>query len=796
MGVPGSADLMVLATAAQATSGYQIERSLRFRAGQWLDLSATGSGGGDTLTVSYWVKLGDTELYAGGGQQAFVIGTTLGNNPQGAICAASLASDQNRAFWSNGIGISGIAHKTNAAMRDKSAWYHHVWRFPGNNTGPTIYINGVQQSLAQSNAGGPGASLNANNHPRAIGALYYQHYNPFDGYLAEFHYCDGQSLPPTEFGEFNDDGVWVPIEVNLTTAQYGGNGFYLPFDPSASNGIGHDHSGQGNHFTASGFTTSGTGSLLDVTDDTPTNNTPTINPLIKDGNKATFTEASQRIAAPNGSGFQFATVPLPKSGKWYFEYEQISGTGGYGVGLFNSNGGGVPGYNYTGIQYRPDGTVYLNGSLVRNVSWGGSYVGLEVDMDTYKVEAFIGGSSFGGQYQLTTGLEYLIYVAAGGGGQTQNNRMNFGQRPFSRTPTSGYEPLRTANLPAPDITNPGDHFNVVKYTGNGGNQSITGVGFQPDFVWIKLLSQATNHVLQDVVRGTYRYLNSNTYQSENTNSQINFFRSFDSDGFTVAYTASNGYAYWETNLNGNSYVAYCWKAGGAASTNTAGTISAQVSANPTAGFSIVKFTGNGSSGQSVGHGLGVAPSLILQKSTSNNYNWYVYTGVTGTQLRFEGLNTTSQPTGQNQFTTTSTLVNNIPGTNSQNGNGEGIVLYCFANVEGYQKIGSYTGNNSSDGAFIYTGFRPKWVMIRCSSDSGGWMSYDTTRLTYNTNAMYPVQLHSNTTETSYNNGIDILANGFKLRDTDSWTNQSKTYIYWAIADHPYGGDGVSPAPAR
>ena len=327
------------------------------------------------------------------------------------------------------------------------------------------------------------------------------------------------------------------------------------------------------------------------------------------------------------------------------------------------------------------------------------------------------------------------------------------------------------------------------YTGNGtttGNtqvvsNAVNGVSFQPDFVWIKARNSSTPfHILNDNVRGANKILYSNSTDVENSVSNV--FNSFNSNGFTAAYNSS--FSQTVTNASGQTYVGWQWKAGGTAVTNTAGSITSTVSANTTTGFSIVKWTGTGSSG-TTGHGLGVAPKFMILKDATNAYNWYVYTTATGSNLRFEGLNTTSAASSQpSQFTTTSTLIENIPGIVSLNTSGATMILYCWAEIAGFSKFGSYTGNGSADGPFVYLGFRPRFVMIKRTDTVGDWWMYDTSRSASNT-ANLVLYANSSAAEISDSN-VDILSNGFKLRSATYQPNVSGgTFIYAAFAENPF-----------
>jgi hypothetical protein len=335
----------------------------------------------------------------------------------------------------------------------------------------------------------------------------------------------------------------------------------------------------------------------------------------------------------------------------------------------------------------------------------------------------------------------------------------------------------------PVISKGSNHFQAVTYTGNGSTNTITGLSFKPDFVWIKGRSGATDHAIYDAVRGTTLDLASNTTAAETT--QSTGLTSFNSDGFTLGALS-------KVNTNAATYVAWCWKGGNGTVSNTSGSITSTVSANTSAGFSVVTYAGNGSSSATVGHGLGVAPSMIILKNRTLARSWPVmHTSLPSNGNVFLDLTQAYQTTYATGgianpansttfgFTTTSTL-------EQVNASGSNYVAYCFAPVAGYSAFGSYTGNGSADGPFVYTGFRPRWVLYKCSSTAAtGWIVIDTSRDTYNLSQTY---LQPNTSGAEGTSSImDILSNGFKFRGiTSTDTNASGgTYIYAAFCEAPF-----------
>jgi hypothetical protein len=388
-------------------------------------------------------------------------------------------------------------------------------------------------------------------------------------------------------------------------------------------------------------------------------------------------------------------------------------------------------------------------------------------------------------------------------GLTGHSSLHFGCAPFgsgtvitatfqglSGTPTTGFKELTTANLPDPTIADPSAYFDTLIWSGDSSNKNITGLDFTPDFLWIKQRNSAfsVGHQLYDVVRGagSENELDSSSTAAEGAgNTDVYGYPSaFVSGGFTATAGSSGDWDY--VNKSGVTYVAWNWLADNTTgSSNTDGSITSTVSANTTSGVSIVSYTGTGSAA-TVGHGLGVAPSMIIAKNRSVTSNWsgyHVELGATKTiNLNETAAAQTSSGNWNNTEPTTSVFsVNTATGTN---GSGNSIVAYCFAEVEGFSKFGSYTGNGSTDGAFIYTGFKPAFVIYKRTNATESWEMYDTTRLTYNP---YNANLKANLSNAESNDlRLDILSNGFKARSSNTAINASgSTYIYMAFAESPF-----------
>ena len=337
-----------------------------------------------------------------------------------------------------------------------------------------------------------------------------------------------------------------------------------------------------------------------------------------------------------------------------------------------------------------------------------------------------------------------------------------------------------------------DHFNTKLYTGNGSNgHAITGVGFQPDWVWLKNRSGATAHVLVDVLRGQNKVLNSNNSGAETTTNANKDFRSFDSDGFTVDTNENFG----STNTNGANIASWCWKANGTGSANTDGSVNSTVSVNTTAGFSICSFTQASSGPITIGHGLGVAPDMIIGKSRGNTSNWQIFHKSLGTGKFIQLNSTAAEQTVANFWGTVNTSIFTI-GSNQIEAN-QPSVYYCFVEKKGYSKFSQYIGNENTNGTFVYTGFKPAWVMIKRTNSGNHWTIYDNKRLGYNNDNKV---LYANESASEEELEIDLLSNGFKCRNTDNKVNGSgNPYIFMAFAEEPFvanvGANGV-PATAR
>lgn len=803
-----------------------VQRSLRFNSADSAYLSRTPAAAGNrqTWTYSVWIKRGKL----GSAYELFTSGTNVVTGPAGQITLR--ASDDLRFVSHDGSTLQADLISTQV-FRDPSAWYHLV--FSVDTTQGTssnrikIYVNGTQIT-AFGTATYPSQNANLTWNQAQLQGLFTNvtatnGSSYFDGYGAEINFVDGQALTPSSFGQTDaQTGQWIP---QVYSGSYGTNGFRLQFlDNSGTTAttLGKDTSGRGNNWTPSGspgFSVaagSGNDSLRDV----PMNYYSPDNGLGGEviGNYCTFSPINSSTSPLNGNldvsavSCAFGATMGFSSGKWYFEFTKnangdnqlgivtgtaISATGG-GTLMFRRmwrDGSGSP------TWVSDNATAGAGTPVSASV---GDVIAIALDMDNNAVYFAknnvwmnggipTSGSAKSGAIWTDLGSYSNWGVYAGAASTGVYASLNCGQRPFAYTAPSGFKALCTQNLSAPRIGNvavsqANDYFNTVLYNGTGATQSITGVGFQSDFLWIKGRG-VDNHNLHNSIVGAAAWLSSDTTGAEQSNSAV--LTSFDADGFTVGSNPSS-------NASGMGFVAWCWNAGGSTVTNTSGSITSSVRANQTSGFSVVTYTGTGSAA-TIGHGLGAAPSMIIVKSrTSSVRQWPVYhvanrgtTGSINPQSSYIYLNlTNSAPSSPysgfwNDTAPTSTFfsVGTDGGTNA---NTENFVAYCFAAVPGFSAFGSYTGNGSADGPFVYLGFRPKWIMIKPSSTTGNWTTIDTARDLYNLSnkTLYPDL--PNAEETAYGPQLDVVSNGFKFRNGPGYQNNSgATYIYAAFAEIPF-----------
>jgi hypothetical protein len=805
MSIIGSNILAGASGQAGGGGAYEIERSVRFSSSDSAYLSRTpaSSSNRKTWTWAGWVKR--TVKNTATDQMLFTGGTTSSDT-------GFLALDFNS---SDKLRLSSAATNfliTTAVYRDSGAWMHIVLAFDatqGTNANKAeLYVNGTEVTVfdtdGRSSISNQDYGVNqAAAHEIGRASLGSNKY--LDGYLADVHLIDGQALDPTSFGEFDTNGVWQPKA--FSGGSYGTNGFRLSFsDNSTAAALGTDSSGSGNTWTVNNISvTAGAGN--DSLVDSPTNgsqtdtgaggevvgNYCTWNPLNK-GSNLTISNGNLDVSGSTGHATVLTTIPVVAGMKSYMEFTVTTdGAGGWGV---TTNPAAENSYGEIAGKW----WVYDNGGtfVIINQTSGTGYsprvnsgdvLQLAIDYSTGKVHVGINNtwinSTNGTDGNPATGANptftlsttapiFPIFESA-----SLLAAANFGQRAFAYTAPSGFKALCTTNLPEPTIADGSTAMDVALYTGNGSTQTISGLGFSPDFVWYKQRNGSYGHDLYDIVRGTGNILNTNNTLAEY--SDANRLTAFNSDGFSLGSSAA-------ANGSGSTYVAWTWDAGSSTVTNTEGSITSQVRANASAGFSVVTYTGNGSSGATIGHGLGVKPALIITKNRDASDNWVV-------QHTSQGAGKAGYLNTADAFFTSSfwnsteptSSVFSVGNQSNVNGSGVKLVAYCFAPVAGYSSFGSYTGNGSADGPFVFTGMRPRWIMIKTTANiSGNWYILDTARDSVN---VMPLDLYANAAgaeSTITTNQLDALSNGFKLRGTGGGMNGSgHTLIYAAFAESPF-----------
>jgi len=776
------------------SGGYSVGKSLRFRrsATAYLNRTFGTATNNKKWTWSGWVKRGILDS---------------GTNLYGLLSAYAGVSNTYGYidFYQDGIRISdyttgtqNITFQTTQVFRDPSAWYHILIAVDTTQSTSTnrlfMYVNGAQVT-SFSSAVYP--TLNSNTNINSAIATYLGN-DPsnspgyFDGYLAEVNFVDGQQLTPSSFGAYDTNGVWQPIKYS---GSYGTNGFYLNFgNTTSTTTLGYDTSGNGNNWTTNNISLTA-GSTYDSMTDSPTvtsasvANYATLNATVPSSYSGTLSNGNLNFSQPVGATNAVSTV-VPTSGKWYFE---AAWTGGNfcEIGIIPAatagTSSGVSATNCVVMELQT-GTIYkanVSQQAVSSYAATTDICGVAFDCSAGTVQFYKNGSTNGTAVSVTAG-SYAAFVSNGSGAQTNTGFVNFGQRGFAYTPPTGFNALNTYNLPTPTIANGAQYMAATTYTGNNSTQSINNgnnntiaTTFKPDLVWVKDRSATAFHYLTDSVRGANLQLYSNSTAAETSTASA--ITGFASNGFTLGNN---------TDVNGvDNYIGWQWKANGAGVSNTNGSITSTVSANTTAGFSVVTFTGTFAAA-TVGHGLGVAPSMIIVKTrTQASVDWAVYhTSMGATNGMY--LNATNAQFATSTWwnnTSPTSSVFSVAGAAQTNGNAQNMVAYCWAAVAGYSAFGSYTGNGSADGTFVYTGFRPRWIMVKqtTASSTTNWWIYDSSRDIYNV-AGDELAANTSNAESSGNTDLDLLSNGFKFRSSTGGLNGSGgTYIYAAFAETPF-----------
>ena len=767
-------------------SGYTIDQSLRLRNSAPAMFRRTPSSAGNrrTWTLSWWAK---RSKLGNAGFTVFSAGTGTSGDTGELVIKYDNNYPDSLAIQTTNTNI----RFTNALYRDPSAWHHVVVAFDTTQTTAAnrhkVYVNGEQVTsfnLSNDLAQNTDTAVN-NTVQQAWGYFGRINSQYFDGYLTEMYIIDGQQLAASDFGEYDNNGVWKPKAYSGT---YGTNGAYL-------NGTGttyiEDVSGNNNDFTnvnlqLTNSAVSTYDSMADVPtlNDADTANFCTLNPLAKSSN-ANLSEGNLNYAGASSTTSGVIGTIAVNSGKWYWE-AKMTGGGGASMGIAQ-----LPlasyGPNATGAYiYLLTGDKRLNNS---DSSYGASYttgdiIGVALDMDAGTVTFYKNNTSQGTAF---TGLSgnFTAWLQDGSTGSISSWEINFGQRPFAYTPPTGFLKLNTFNLPDSTIEDGSDYFTPVLYSGNSSTQSITGVGFQPDLVWMKDRNSYVHVTAVDAVRGAP--LDLFTSAQNGDSNDHNGLTAFTADGFNLGSSTNH-------NVTGHSYVAWNWLAGNSTSTNTSGSVNSTVSVNTTAGFSIVGFTSPSSGSFTMGHGLGASPDLIIMKRRASTSNWGIFHSAVCTSEDNYFIFNSNALISYTDFWGAALPTSTVFGANvgaSAIAN-EAMIAWCWRAVEGYSAFGKYTGNGSTDGTFVYTGFRPAYILVKSSSGASNniqWNVYDTTRGTFNPIDEYTLvstpDVESNSASTYYK--ADILSNGFKLRASGVYgVNQNNcVYAYAAFAENPF-----------
>lgn len=770
--------MSVLPVGMGDSGGYQIPRSLRLRESATAQLSRAPSTTTNRrmYTVSAWVKRGSLAAYCpliSAGASSISNGySTVGLNANGSAYVV---------FYST----SSHVYESAALFRDPSAWYHIVFVVDTAQATAAdrlkMYVNGVQVSLTVTATYSAvpqnfDCSVNVSGASHNIGALRSSGGSLtayFDGYLTEYRFIDGQALTPSSFGETSaTTGQW---QAKKYTGTYGTNGFYLPFsDTTSTTTLCYDASGNANHWTPTNISLTA-GATYDSMTDVPLGgggslgngqgNYATLNPIFRGSSLLTYSAANLTFSysaptTPNKARVYTCGSIGVSAGQWYYEFTPASPANdapGITSGIFETTAD--PDYvNY--VNYFPGGTFQNSGGSVPTAGasyTSGDVIGVAFDLDARTVQFFKQGVSQGTVTGITAGLTWFpgtrINTAASGGSGTYN----FGQRPFAYPPPTGFKALHTGNLPTPAITKAKNHFDVITDTGANIKAAVEALYSDQALMVVKDRANVNNWQWFNDVTGLNAILQSNTTSAETT------------------YSTPSG-----------SSVGYGWKAGNGTVSNTQGTITSTVSANPTAGFSIVTRTGTGVAG-TVGHGLNVVPAFRITKSRGVAA-WVAYHQALGTGkvMVLNGTNAVQTLTNYWDSAPTSSVMQT--GNNADvNANGVNYVDCVFSEIAGYSKFGSYTGNGSADGPFVYCGFRPKCVFIKRTDGAGNWYIYDSVRDAYNaiSKDIYP-NLSNAESENYPTVTLDTLSNGFKFRRAGVDQNASGgTYIFAAFAESPF-----------
>jgi hypothetical protein len=603
----------------------------------------------------------------------------------------------------------------------------------------------------------------------------------------------GNAEAGTGYGDMDVSDTGFQIKTNGASSNASGQTYiYMAFAETADAVFNFDASGNKNNFDANNINSNAESeSTYDLMKDTPSlvdenaGNFATLNPLDIYPGRQFAVDGNLKWNDTSGGSWGRSNISVT-SGKWYWEVSGFSTTNWF-IGVSDGTKSITNYYAYyvgapTALVYLINGNTYIAGSNASFVSAFATtdVVGFGLDADAGSLAVYKNNVLQG----TITGLSYGSYSPMVAPPAAGNCVYNFGQRPLAYTPPTGFLKINTFNLPDSTIEDGSDYFNTVLYTGDNASGRNIPTGFPGGWTWIKNRNAANSHTLSDIVRGDGKTLFTNA-----TNAEVDYGSNgidFVSDGFDVTHNATNNLF----NVSGRTYVSWNWKANGSGVSNTAGDVNSTVSVNTTAGFSIATATTVSSYGSfpfTIGHGLGTAPAMVIYKSrTSSGQNWWVWhkdlpNAATGRGIL---LNSTGAEVNGGYFASNPATATTM-GINSAALINDNVVMYSFAEVEGYSSFGSYTGNGNAEGPFVYTGFKPAFVVTK-RNGSSGWPMHDDKRSPYN---VTEASLYANAADAEVNpstEDIDFLSNGFKMRGTTTARNSSgSTYIYIAFAENPF-----------
>ena len=782
--------------AAPSTAAYEIDYSCIFDAASSAYLDRTPGSAGDrkTWTMSFWFKLTKLGSSTSGGERLFTAGST----------EFTISDSNDQLYLNDGT----VYRQTNGVFRDTSAWYHI---FIGCDTTQStagdrfkFYLNGELPSLATDNQPAEDFEFDINNtNVHYIGR---EGSNYLDAYISEFHLVDGTQRVVGDFGETNDQGVWVPKEY---TGSHGTQGVYLDFADSGN--LGDDESGNGLDWAENNI------AAADQSTDTPTNNHVTWNQNYPLESTITLSEGNRNYLNSAGSQDKALGTLFPSTGKWYWEVKWVSGSSHGQIGLSQCDVGsnqetGSSSSTGTGTAfgYRSyDGKTYKGNSLstfgdswttadIISVAWdadnGKIYFGKN---DTWQNSGDPTSGATG------TGSAYALSSAQSGGGGwgpavcnegSSLYEARFAEAEWSYNAPTGYTALCTSNMAEPAIKDGSKNFQMDDYAGTGSTLSRTFGGnsdMKPDILWIKAKNTTTGWIEFNAAVGVQKYNTLNEQGGETSDS--NSLTAFNTDGFTVVSLAT-------VNSGSYGFFAFGWSAGGSGSSNTAGSINTTTTiVDTTAGISVGTYTGTGS-GATVGHGLGVTPATVIIFPRSNGdhkpvANWQ--SGISAYGEKWKLNDTEAASSSSNQITAASSTTFTLGTDTGVNGSSRTYSYYAFAEVPGFSKFGTYTGNGNADGTFVWCGFRPAIIIVKADT-TNDWVQFNTKTDPNGNPAInysYPNDTDAFATSTNYK--VDFLSNGVKMRGTEGRINaDGQAIVFMAFAENPFGGEDAAPATAR